>query len=646
MTLQADRKKPKGWIRWSGLLTFVALVGAVFAVTYLSLTLVLKSQIEKYASEAWGAKISIDHLGFSFIPVGVSLRGIAVTDPKKPMKNLVTIGHIGANLSLYQWVVGRTVIEDMSLQTLAFNQPRKISGALAKSTSQKTEQPKKTSTKSEDHFKVPSLLVPKPAEMLNRQKFKTTEQAEKINQSLTQFNQKWKDLQKQMPDSKTLDGYQKQFANLTKGSIKSLGDLQAKQAEYEKLQKEVSKKTEAVKQAQTLFRKDLPALQKQVTALQKMPAQDFANLQSTYSLNQNGLENFTYLIFGDKVRNYTQQGLAIYEKVTPFIDRLMAERAAAEKQQAEQAKRQTGQNIVFREYDPEPDFIIKRLHLSADLDWGQINASAKNLNFDQPTSKLPTLFNVAVLPKTQKTPLEVSGQSNWIQPGKGFTDARISCPHYDLKNWAMLKDDNLPLMMKSSQVAINGKLLLTQDQHLKGVVDLDYQKVGFDMGATQSKSVKQYLAPVFNEIHQFTVVTELSGKLFAPSIGARSDLDKKVSNSLNKVLNKQIAAAKVQLRKQFDAKMAEQLKPINQKLAALLGDKVQINQKAQSVDKLLSVSPQEYIQQQKVKYQQQLRDKANAEKRRLEAEAKAKAEAELKKQKDSLQNQLKKQFKF
>lgn len=640
-------KKPKGWIRWSGLVSFLVLVGISVAITYLALTMILKSQIEKYASQAWGAQISINRLNLSFMPLGVSFSGIEITDPKKPMQNLVSIGHLGANLNLYQLIVGRTVIEDMSLQHLAFNQARKTSGALVvKKVSKAKEISEAETSKKDSGFAVPSMIVPKPEEILSRHTFKTSEQADKINQSLNQLNSKWSDLQKQMPNSKVIADYQKRFESLTKGSIKSVADLKAKQAEFEKLQKEVSQKTDVIKQGKTLFDKDLPALQKEVNALQKMPAEDFANLQSTYSLDQNGLKNFTYLIYGEKVRNYTQKGLAIYEKVKPFIEKFAAERAVAEQQAKEKAKRQMGRNVAFLEHDPEPDFIIKRLKLSSELDWGHIQATAKDINFDQTKSKMATLFTVLVQPKNQTTALSVKGQSNWIQPGKGFTEAKISWPNYELKDWAMLKDDSLPLTMKSSNVAVNGKLKITEAQRLQGVVDLDYQKVNFDMGATKSKEVKQYLAPVFEDIHQFTVTSELSGKLFAPSIGARSDLDRKVSGSMNKVLNKQIADAKAQLKKQFDAQMAAQLKPINQKLASLLGDQVQLNGKAKSVDQMLSVSPQQYVDQQKAKYEQQVKAQIEAKKKRMEAEAKKKAEEAVKKEQNKLQNQLLKQFKF
>ncbi|MBD3821230.1 MAG: TIGR03545 family protein, partial [Thiotrichales bacterium] len=190
------QNKPKGWIRWSGLVTFLVLVGVVFAMTYLALTMVLKSQLEKYASQAWGAEISIDRLDFSFLPLGVSLNGIDVTDPKKPMQNLVTIGHLGASLNLYQLVVGRTVIEDMSLQHLAFNQPRMTSGAL-KQTADKTSEKsaaKPADAKASSGFEMPNMLVPNPQDILARQSFKTTAQAEKINAQLKQLNDKWTSL--------------------------------------------------------------------------------------------------------------------------------------------------------------------------------------------------------------------------------------------------------------------------------------------------------------------------------------------------------------------------------------------------------------------------------------------------------------------
>ncbi len=53
---QSSQPAPKGWVRWSGLGVFAGIVVAVVAIGYFSFTTILKSQLEHYASQAWGRK--------------------------------------------------------------------------------------------------------------------------------------------------------------------------------------------------------------------------------------------------------------------------------------------------------------------------------------------------------------------------------------------------------------------------------------------------------------------------------------------------------------------------------------------------------------------------------------------------------------
>lgn len=619
---ETELPKPKGWVRWSGLIAFLAIVGAVFAITYLGIVLLLKEQLEEFASDAWGAKVEIGSLDLGLLPIRIGLSGLQVTDPDQPMQNMVEVDQIGASLSFYHLVVGRTVIEDLTVMGLAFNQPRKTSGALPKKPKTQTEKTAEVEKKSEANLiEIPKMAIPDATEILTRSNLQTLKAAEDIQKELAEVEKSWNSLQKQIPSSKELKSYEKRFSQLSKGKIKSLDDVQAKQKEFEKLQKEVEQKYAALDKAQKLMRKKLPKLQKQVKGLQKLPAKDFKRLQQTYSLDGQGFSNLTYLLYGPKIQSYLDEGMMWYEKARPFIEKVQQKMAESEAEKLEKKqKRAMGTDVAFEEYDPQPDFMIKRVRLSADIDWGKLLIEVKCLNFNQAESKIPVTFTAELQPVGQQSALQVVGESNFVDPQKGFHQADFNWSGYDIKNWSLLKDDNMPILMKQAQADVAGQILIRNQDQLKGKVDLAYRNVDFDISGSKSKDVKRYVKPVFDDISQFKVTSDFKGSLTSPKIGVKSDLDKMLSSAFRKALDKEIALQKANLKKEFDKLIARELEPINKQLKGLLVDQVKLNKDAKGIDKIVSMDAGKFAEQQKKKYQKQ-----------LEKEASKKAEKEVEK---------------
>ncbi|MFT8024855.1 hypothetical protein ACMYMY_23135, partial [Salmonella enterica subsp. enterica serovar Enteritidis] len=92
-----------------------------------------------------------------------------------------------------------------------------------------------------------------------------------------------------------------------------------------------------------------------------------------------------------------------------FIARLREMQASyqAEASETSAPERALGTDVAFTEYDPQPDFIIKRINGSGTLDWGDIDIRVRQVTFDHPTTRLPVLFEVLGKPKGQDQALRV-----------------------------------------------------------------------------------------------------------------------------------------------------------------------------------------------------------------------------------------------
>lgn len=89
----------KKWIRWEGLGLFIGVVVLFCIFWFLFIDGIVKSMIEKYGSQAIGAKVELGSADLSLFPAGLELKDLQITNPDDPMKNAVFQGqNVKANL--------------------------------------------------------------------------------------------------------------------------------------------------------------------------------------------------------------------------------------------------------------------------------------------------------------------------------------------------------------------------------------------------------------------------------------------------------------------------------------------------------------------------------------------------------------------
>ena len=79
----------KQWIRWSGLLGFIAVTALLVVIFVLALPWLIKNSIEYIGTEVAGAQVSVDDVDVSFHPLCVTLNRLQVPDARAPQRHLV-----------------------------------------------------------------------------------------------------------------------------------------------------------------------------------------------------------------------------------------------------------------------------------------------------------------------------------------------------------------------------------------------------------------------------------------------------------------------------------------------------------------------------------------------------------------------------
>lgn len=631
-TAVAVSEKPAGWIRWSGVITVLALVSIVVGGGYVLGSWGLKNQLEKTASEAWGAQVDIGSIGLSLSPLAIEVRELAITDPDQPMQNLLNIERIHLAVNLYHLVVGRFVMEEVDISGLALNQPRKTSGEIVRKQAEKPVEKPKQQDQSKSFM--PSFDLPKAEDVLARETLQTVEQANKVEQELKQLEQEWAQAQANLPTEASIRAYQQELETLFKGPFKDLADIQQRHKRLVELQKQISADQKAIETAHKVLNDGIKQVRQDVTYLQKLPNEDLQRLLSTYSLDQSGLANVTYLLFGEKVQQPLQMALDWYQKAQPLLAWLaeyQQEQAAAK---AVKPARAFGEYVQFVEFDPQPDFIIKQLRFNGALDWGRIEADVKDINFDHAQSLKPVRFVIQAQPNSRDMPLVFKGFSSALEGDQVLTRADITWPSYVVKDWLVSDNDSLPLSLKSAMTDISGQINLFGLSRSDSYLDLNYRQVEFDLSASKSADVKRYIAPAFKDIDQFSVNTRLTGRLTSPTVDIGSDLDRKLSQAFDAVYQQQLKVFKQDLERQLNAKLDAVKAPIESELKRLGVDQNKLSEQQKQLQAWLSEDADGKAKKAQTDLQKQLNDQANQrlkeEKKKAEAEAKKRLEQELK----------------
>ncbi|WFE69215.1 TIGR03545 family protein [Thiomicrospira sp. R3] len=615
-------KSPKGWIRWSGIVLLIVILGGLFALGYLLSSLMLKNKVENLASQAWGAKVEIQQLGFSFNPLGIRIEKLAVTDPEQPMQNLFVIDDITLTVNLYHLVVKRFVVEDLRLQGLALDVPRKTSGALPL----KPIKPVLEEGREGGVFNLPSVNLPGIDEILARERLETLALASALKDQSEQAAEQWKAIEQRLPREEQLKQYKIDIDRLFDGSVRDLEDLKQRQEALKTLQQRWVQDKLAIRDAQNFVRNQTRDLRQGMGDLVDMPRQDVNRIMATYSFDEEGLSNITYLLFGETVQEKLDLALDWYRKAQPLIawvEQYRADQAKAQPPKSTKPPRSQGETIAFVEFDPQPKFMIKRIDFDGKLNWGDLVAHVRDVNFDHAFSQKPVRFNVSARPQTQANPLILEGQSTNLGSQRVITQVKANWADYQIKDWRLSDSSRLPIKITEAQNQFSAEASFEGVRRMDVALIFDYQNTRFDLSEATSRDVQRYMAPAFESINAFKVEAGLSGRIYAPRFSASSDLDRHLTSGFKQVFQQELAQLKQDLEQKLRAELAVYQASLEQRVIALGVDEEKVREVAAHINDI-----EAYAQAQAKEAEQALRQRARDELDKVEAAAREKLDQE------------------
>ena len=579
----------KKWFRWKGFIVFVAAVVVIVLVWLLLVDTAVRRAIEIAGTRAVGARVDLAKADLSLFPVGLSLNGLAVTNPDAPMQNAVEIARMKMDLEAVYLIRRKVIINEMALEGLRFNTARRHSGEVAHLAAEKkarqAKQEKEAGSDGEKEkavkglcgeFSMPSLSQTDVSAILARESLKSVAIASDLEAKLQAAQASWKKELKQLPDEKALRSYQKRIEKLTGGGG-SLETLLGSGGEALQLREDIQKDLDRLQKASNTFNRDYKTYERQVNALTRAPAKDIERLMNKYSLSPEGLANLSQLIFGEQFCGWIQSAADWYRKVEPYVAKASKPKEGAA--EVRKPLRGEGQNIRFAETPPMPDFLIRHMKLNADLDVGSLAGKADNITPDQHILGQPLTFAFLGRQMKQIQALNLNGTADHVIPGNPKNDARLEVKGLAIKDLALVRESTLPLTLQKAAGDLNFNLNMAGDR-LDAILKASFTSVEFVSGAGESSTaIGNAISSALEGVKRFSLDADIAGTIQDYTVNFSSDLDQVLKSAVGSLVKKEAAKLESQLQQQISAQLKGSMEQTRTGLADLGGIEAELGKR-------------------------------------------------------------------
>tara|TARA_R110001583_G_scaffold17951_1_gene72077 strand:- start:1289 stop:3064 length:1776 start_codon:yes stop_codon:yes gene_type:complete len=554
----------KRFIRWQGLIGFLSIILLLIVFLFLFADSLIKAGIEKSGEWYLGAQVNVEEVDVSFSPLSLTVIGFQATDPEKPSHNIVSFTEAAAGIELWQYLLGKIHISDLTIAQLEIGKKRESEGEVYF-----TSDSNKSDEAADPTSDFPSLdtSLPSVDDLLKDSNLETVKQAQLLQETYKIEQAKLAGIQKNLPSKEKLADYKKQVKALTDTKVKSSEDVQKVTKAFNELKNKFYADKKMVSNAKAQLQQSKDVLTTQIQQLKSAPQADWQAIEKKYSLQQIDAADFAHMLFGEQAREYLGYAELAYEKLFPM---LTGTSAAPEIEKT----RGNGKFIYFSEQSPQPSVLIKNAHISVVLAQGDIVIKGKELTHQHWMRGQQSTVNVQSnnLQGQGKFALDMSFSLDEQQTIK--SDGNWQLDNLVVADVAIQESSALSLSLNSGLVSGKGKFNLLADQ-VVSVNEISINKADFSGKA--SSSLTNVFLDTITSIDNLDLTVNANGKVTSPELSISSPLDNQLKSVVQKQFSKKLASFKGEVNA-----------GLNEKLASALGDSDSKGKAFVDLDRLIS----------------------------------------------------------
>jgi uncharacterized protein (TIGR03545 family) len=546
----------------------------ILVVVFIFLDVIVKRLIEQEGTKVVKAKVELNEVALHYSPLGLTLRGLKVTNPQSPMTNAFEVQVINVGVAFTPLLKQKIIIEEAALEGMKFNTLRKVSGAVAGLTP--TKQASSWSKKLDQNISLPAVNLPDPKVMIESADLETLKRVSALEKRIQAKQQAWEQRVASLPNEQTLKDYQQRIAKLQniQNPLKRIQALK----EVIDIQKDVKQDFNTIRQTQTDLKRDIAAIQSEINQVKAATKQDVARMINSVGLDTQSLQALAPLIFGQQVLGWVDQGHQLYRQLLPYLETTTGNTEVAATQPEAPPEMDTTDYT-----DGLPKFLIKKLSLSGLLpiptDPVSFQGKMTDITHQPSVWGKPITVNLTSQVQNRKL-LAMKAVLDHIIPKNAADHIEFKIQQWPLEGIVLSADKRFPVTLVASQMSSLTNVLIKKGEiRLSSNVFFDrvqLQQPGFDSKGL----VQQALMQVVSDIKHFEVSVSANGTLVQPNLKVKTSLDSVMQQSAKAIMQKEQKKLASKLQQEMDVLLSKQLAQLNTKMQGfgniekILGSKI------------------------------------------------------------------------
>ena len=558
-------------IRWSGLVVFIIIVGLITIFSLFFLDGIIKGIVEDRASLVVGARVEIGDLRSKIFGLSVDIQNLQVTNPEEPMRNSVEIGSLAFDLGAAPLLKKKIVIERMKVLDLAWNTPRKTSGALPPRLQKKLEARKKPSdlgAKAEKRIEecvlpnfsiLADLKKRSPEELLKGVNLQSAAFLGDYPKKVSAAKETWEKRLKELPTREEIQKDVKSFQTLKDQRPKDLTQLPAYLEKVNALQKKINDTQKTLTTAQQEFQAEMNHLKTSLQEVEKLKDADVKTVMAKLGVQIPSATDLICVLLGKEVAHKVNWALGMYRKLSQYTSK---GKPKEEKEKPKPVPRMKGMDVRFPITRGYPDFLLELAEFSARPDmkkasgvfaFERLAGELRGLTSHPAIYGKPTLFklNGSMVGNLAKD-FALAGQ---FDHRKTVAEDRIDLNIKELRieQAETSGPQESPLRLASALLNVNGSLGV-KGEALDGRVLLDVLNPKVAVGSSAA-----ILGDLLKNMGSFDLSLSIGGSLDQPSIGLSSSATKTLTSGLENLVQKEMKGLQDGIKNVISSRMDKDL---------------------------------------------------------------------------------------
>lgn len=524
------------WLGLKGLAVGLGVIVLVAIIALLMIDGIIEKNVEKYGTQAVGARVDLAGADLSLFPLGVTLTGLEVTNPDSPMENAVKAATIKFTLDAMPLLEKKVIIDDMTMDRVQFNTPRQASGAVPGLTPTAEDKAKEKAASRCGAVAMPALGLSDVSSILSSEKLESLDAVKAVKADIATQQTAWKKKLGGLPDQEKLESYKARFEKLTGGGGQ-LGGFLTAAGDIQNIQKDIQRDLDALKNVQNNLNSEIAVLNRKIDRLAANPMADVNRLADKYALSPQSLSNMSRVLMGDQMCQWVQKALGWYDRF----------KKPGTGKQTPEAKSEAAGDIPF--------VLVRKAEASVVLKSGTIKGVFKDITTMPQQLGKPTTFELAGQKLDGLDLIKVLGSLDHSNPAQSINTLKGIVQGYLLENFKLPADTGVPIVIKKAIADLEiDSSLRGEDLAALITAALKQTSLSVDTSAQASPLVKA-LGGALEDLSTLTANADVNGTLENYIVTVKSDVDRILKSAMGKVVHQQTAALKKQLKTQISAQL-------------------------------------------------------------------------------------------